>query len=164
MALHFARHLLCPLLLFQTLPWPLFQRLCFQPIFLLSYLFSLSLESKAAQLPATVSPPSRLNPVSWHLRPPTSLIAPGVLVAAFSYGLTATDVSLHRTLVYLYSFPHCTKVFRFSSFLLRFSSFGGARKGAPSRFAPSKVKYSSREVGLMDLFVNYLAQLIPLLS
>ena len=53
-----------------------------------------------------------------------------------------------------HSFPHSTNVFRFSSFLLRFSSFGGARKGAPSRFATSKVKHSSREVGLTELFVN----------
>ena len=39
-------------------------------------------------------------------------------------------------------------------FLLRFSPFRGARNGAPSRSAPSKVKHSSREVELMDLFVN----------
>ena len=32
--------------------------------------------------------------------------------------------------------------------------FRGARNGAPSRSAPSKVRHSSREVELMDLFVN----------
>ena len=36
----------------------------------------------------------------------------------------------------------------------RFSYFGSARKGAPSRFAPSKVRHSSRDVELTDLFVN----------
>ena len=39
-------------------------------------------------------------------------------------------------------------------FLLRLSSFGGAREGAPSRPAPSKVKHSSREIELMNLFVS----------
>ena len=40
-------------------------------------------------------------------------------------------------------------------FLLRFSPFRGALNGAPSRSAPpSKAKHSSRDVELMDLFVN----------